>query len=84
MNIKETLIDLGYEAAGVDLDNEYLNQVEALVGSDEDRDIIGAALKYVVLQDLKPHVVGLPFDPDANFYYSEHFWKLYPEVNNLI
>ena len=80
MRIEETLIELGYAKAGVKLDYNILNRVSRLVDDSFSKKDIGSAFKYVVLTELEPGVVAQSFNKDDHGYYSNHFWKIYPEA----
>ena len=81
MTIKQTLINLGYEEAGVLIENDTINDVANMAYRwvDLDKRDIGTMFKYCVLLKYLPTAVAGGFDLLDGSHYANHFWKIYPE-----
>ena len=93
MTVKQILTQLGYKEAGVDYDNEilqditdYLSLKEILVSELTHRDkgykMVGSLYKYFYLEKFADRSLALAKVPDVNDgeYYANHFWKRYGDV----
>ena len=78
MTIREYLVDAGYEAAGVTLENESLNQVATLLkGKELSKQLVTAAYKYAVLDEKMGTKLGnRGFETADTYYYSNWFFKI--------
>ena len=75
MQVRETLVNLGYEKAGVLLEDDTMNQLENFLhGATPPDAYIGDLFKYFVVLKYKPEWIG-----DDAVDYSNQFWKIYPE-----
>ena len=68
-----------FEIAGVKIENDSLNMASQLLeGSEFTAKDLSTAYKYAVIYKYHPSVLS-NFDVTDGEYYSNWFWKIYPE-----
>ena len=93
MTIRQILTKLGYQQAGVEYDNEVLQDISDyfslkgisasdLTHRDKGYKMVGSLYKYFYLEKFADRSLALSKVPDVNDgeYYANHFWKRYGDV----